>query len=167
MQVDADSRAEGERQFCQHPCLPRGSNVMSRQQVPCLVFPDQSSCHTGQPAPTERFPWFHVAARESSERPPHERRSRRWPPGEQRCEPVEEQVDRPWIGCRGRGECRVGHVRGVDGSSQATCVQGGGQRIEVGLARLRCVERLESASRREQQGRRVAPALDRERNSSP
>ena len=159
MQVDANTGAEGERQFREHPCRPRTSNVMSRQQVPCLVFPDRSSCPTGEPAPTQRFAWFHVAAREGRQRLPQPRRSGGRPVGDQRREPVEEQVHGTWICCRGCGKSRGGHLPGVDVARKATGVQRRGQRIEVRLARLRHVQRLEPARRGEQQGRCVAAAL--------
>ena len=55
----------------------------------------------------------------------------------------------------------------VGGRRQATREQRRGQCVEVRLARERHVQRLESACRREQQWRRVAPAVGRERDPRP
>ena len=91
-EVDADAGGEGERQFGEQACLPRGSNVVSRELVPSLELPDETSCSTGQPAPTQRLGRFEVAAREGRHRLAQRRRSGRRPVGDQRREPVEEQV---------------------------------------------------------------------------
>ena len=95
-EVDADARGERERQFREQPCLPRSSDVVSRQQVPSLVFPDESSCPTGQPPPTQRLGSVRCRGARRLERVPQPRRSGRRPVGDQRREPVEEQVHGAW-----------------------------------------------------------------------
>ena len=81
--------------------------------------------------------------------------------------PSSSKSDRAWCCCRGRGERSPGHLSGVAGACQSTREQRRGQRVEVRLARQQDVQRFESASRREQQRRRVAPAVGGERDPRP
>src|SRR5439155_26808603 len=52
-EVDADARREGERQLGEQPGLAGSSDVVSRELIPSLVLPDESSCPPGQPPPTQ------------------------------------------------------------------------------------------------------------------
>ena len=137
------------------------------RHVPSVVVPDESSCPTGKPSPPKRFGRFDVAAREGRDRFPNRWRSGHRSVDDQRRETVEEQVDGTGRRCGGRGECRPGHLLAVSGPRQATREQCRGQCVEVRLARERHVQRLESACRREQEWRHVAPAVGRERDPRP
>ena len=73
---------------------------------------------------------------------------------------VEQQIRRARRSrCRGSATCRGSHLAGCGIACQASRKHGGGQRVEVDLARERQVQRLKPLRCAEQKGRRLAAAI--------
>ena len=136
-----------------------------REHVPELVVPEILGEAAGQPQPAHvaRRQSLHVA--EPIERLTERRQTGRVALGEPRRQGVEEQVDRAWrLRCRRRSLSRLGNLANPWPVAEAAGEHRRRNRLEMGLASQRAVERFEAPGGIEQQGRRVAAARAGERD---
>ena len=103
--MDADALAERERQLAERPGLSGDLHVRFRDRLPAIVFPDVDGQDGRQPPPTHVHR-RHVAGVESAVRLAQDRNGRRVAVGEQRREPVEQQVEADEVGADARRPSR-------------------------------------------------------------
>ena len=117
----------------------------------------------GEPEPAETFLRGDVVAAEGARRPLEHRGRCGVPLGDQHGQAVPEEIRRSrWLRRRWHGPRRLGDFQHTAAVGQTTDHDRGPQRVEVGLACERGVERLEPLGGLEQQRGRVAAASHRE-----
>ena len=165
MDVERGKVVERVREQVERAGVARDAHAARREHVPELVVPEILGQATRQPHPPHVASGQSVHVAELVERAPERRQTGRVALGEPCGQPVEEQVDRAWrLGCRWPSLSGLGGLTDARLVAEATGEHRRRDRLEMGLASHRGIERFEAPGGMEQQGRSVAAAGAGERD---
>ena len=163
MPVHAHALVQGDVKQAEGAGITGQLEVVGAERLPALVVPHESGDVAGEPEPAETFLRGDVVAAEGARRPLEHRGRCGVPLGDQHGQAVPEEIRRSrWLRRRWHGPRRLGDFQHTAAVGQTTDDDRGPQRVEVGLACERGVERLEPLGGLEQQRGRVAAASHRE-----
>ena len=165
--VHAHALVQGDVKQAEGAGITGHLEVVDAERLPALVVPHESGDVAGEPDPAQTLLPGDVVAAERAHRPLERRGRRPEPLGDQHGQAVPEEIRRARRPRRRRhGPRRLGDFQHTAAVGHATDDDRGPQRVEVGLACERDVERLEPLGGLEQQRRRVAAALAPRRRSA-
>ncbi len=154
-----------QREHAQRTGITREPDEARRELVPGLVVPQKSRDTRREPQPPPAVPSGHVLVSERVDRPPQRRRSRGVSLRGQQRQAIQQQVRRARRLRRWRR--RPGSPRGLQyapAGRQPAREEHGGERLQIGFPREPVIERFQPLGGLQQQRRRVAAAVQPERD---